>query len=150
MARVKRALLIGIPLVAFIAVAFLVARWLNNDSAERAAVEELLKAQIAGDAPRMLRRLECADEACAEVVRANARRLKTDGELKIALYQSQTAHAPRSRTKPTRVVWYTDPDNTIVQCVLVRRTGDILAGTSVSLLRLSAPIGREASCPKLR
>ncbi len=76
MARVKRALLIGIPLVAFIAVAFLVARWLNNDSVERAAVEELLEAQIAGDAPRMLRRLECADAACEAVVRANAKRLK--------------------------------------------------------------------------
>jgi hypothetical protein len=34
-----------------------------------------------------------------------------------------------------------------VQCVLVRRTGNVFAGTSVSLLRLSAPIGRQSSCP---
>ena len=96
----------------------------------------------------MLRRLDCADEPAASVVRANARRLRAPGELKIALYQSQTAHAPAlaHEADARRVV--TDPDRlTIVQCVLVRRTGDILAGTSVSLLRLSAPIGREASCP---
>ena len=55
----------------------------------------------------MLRRLEdCADAACVAVVRANARRLRRDAELKVALYQSQTAHALRSRTKFTRVVWF--------------------------------------------
>jgi hypothetical protein len=34
-----------------------------------------------------------------------------------------------------------------VQCVLVRRKGNVFAGTTVSLLRVTAPIGREASCP---
>jgi hypothetical protein len=33
-----------------------------------------------------------------------------------------------------------------VQCVVVRRTGNVLQGLHVSLLSLSAPIGNEANC----
>ena len=80
-------------------------------------------------------------------MRRNARRLRAEGELKIALYQSQTAHALGSRTRYTRVVWFTPGRLTTVQCVLVRREGNVFAGTTVSLLRVTAPIGREASCP---
>jgi len=50
----------------------------------------------------------------------------------------------------TRVVWFVKgrEDDTVVQCILVRRTGNVLAGLSVSLLRLSAPLAdREGSCP---
>ncbi len=139
--------LIAVAVLALLAVSLLVARWLSNDTTERAHVETLLRAQVRGDAGAMLRRLECRDPACIALVRANARRLRGRGELKIPLYQSGTAHALRSRTKPTRVVWFTPGRLTTVQCVLVRRTGNVFAGTSVSLLRLSAPIGRESSCP---
>jgi hypothetical protein len=147
MRRVKRPLLIAVAVIAFLAVVFLVTRWLSNDTNERGDVVTLLKAQAKGDAAAMLRVLNCPDTACETLVTANAKRLRAPGEVKIALYQSQTAHALRSRTKPTRVVWYTNPDDTIVQCVLVRRKGNVFAGTSVSLLRLSAPIARESSCP---
>jgi hypothetical protein len=147
MARMKRSLLIAVAVLAFLGVSLLVARWLNNDTIERAHVEQLLRAQSRGDAAAMLRVLDCPDAACEALVRANARRLRGRGDLKIALYQSQTAHAVTSRTKPTRVVWFTPPRLTTVQCVLVRREGNVFAGTTVSLLRLSAPIGRESSCP---
>ncbi|MEA2188990.1 MAG: hypothetical protein QOK16_4001 [Solirubrobacteraceae bacterium] len=143
----KRALLIAAAVIAFLAISVMVARWLNTDTVERGAVTELLRAQARGDANAMLRRLNCPDAACEALVRANARRLRAPGELKIALYQSGTSHALKPRTKPTRVVWFTPGKLTTVQCVLVRRTGNVLAGTTVSLLRLSAPIGRESSCP---
>ncbi len=131
---------------------FVVARWINNDTVERARVVDLLRAQMRGDAAEMLRRLEdCADPACADVVRDNARRLRRDAELKVALYQSQTAHALRSRTTYTRVVWFPAgrEAETTVQCVLVRRDGNVFAGMTVSLLRVTAPIGRESSCPSI-
>ena len=143
----KRPLLIVTAVLATLVVSVLVARWLNNDTVERGRVEQLLRAQARGDAAGMLRVLHCPDAACVELVRANARRLRGRGDLKIALYQSQTAHALRSRTKHTRVVWFTPGRLTTVQCVLVRRKGDVFAGTTVTLLRLSAPIGRESSCP---
>jgi hypothetical protein len=147
MGAVKRLLLIAVAVIAFLSVSVVVARWLSADTDERGQVVELLRAQARGDAGAMLRRLECRDPACIALVRVNARRLRGHGDLKIPLYQSGTAHALRSRTKPTRVVWFTPGRLTTVQCVLVRRTGNVFAGTSVSLLRLSAPIGRESSCP---
>jgi hypothetical protein len=143
---VKRLVLIVVAVTAFLGVSVIVARWLSADTDERGQVVELLRAQARGDADGMLRRLACRDAACVAVVRANARRLRGHGELKIPLYQSGTAHALRSRTKPTRVVWFTPGRLTTVQCVLVRRTGNLFAGASVTLLRLSAPIGRESSC----
>jgi hypothetical protein len=147
--RVKRSLLVLAVLVV-VGGGYVVGRWINNDTVERAQVVALLRDQLRGDAPAMLRRLDdCADPACAGMVRANARRLRRDAELKVALYQSQTAHALRSRTKFTRVVWFPSGSEaeTTVQCVLVRRTGDVFAGMTVSLLRVTAPIGRESSCP---
>lgn len=148
MGAVKRPLLIVVLVVAFLAACLVIARWLNSDTVERAQVTKLLEAQIRGDAGAMLRRLrDCADPTCVAIVRDNAARLRGRGELKIALYQSQTAHALTSRTRFTRVVWFTPGRLTTVQCVLVRRAGNVFAGTTVSLLRVTAPIGRESSCP---
>jgi hypothetical protein len=148
---VKRRVIVVAAVLAFLAVSVLVARWLNNDTAERARVVELLRAQARGDAAGMLRRLHgCADPACIAVVRADARKLRRDAELKVALYQSQTAHALRSRTKFTRVVWFASghESDTIVQCVLVRRQGNVFAGMTVSLLRITPAFrDRESSCP---
>jgi hypothetical protein len=144
---VKRLLLIVLAVFAFLAISVVVGRWLSADTDERGQVVELLRAQTRGDAAAMLRHLRCRDAACVATARSDARRLRGPGALKIALYQSGTAHALSARTKPTRVVWFTRGRLTTVQCVLVRRTGNALTGVSVSLLRLSAPIGREASCP---
>ncbi|MDQ3675840.1 MAG: hypothetical protein M3401_03400 [Actinomycetota bacterium] len=141
----KRALIV-VGVVVFFGVSLLVARWLNTDTVERGAVVELLRAQARGDARAMLERLDCRDEACRATARHNARRLRARGELKVVLYQSGTAHALGSRTKPTRVVWITPGRLTTVQCVVVRRKGNAIAGSSVRLLRLSTPIGRESSC----
>jgi len=147
---VKRPVIIAVAVAGLLAASFFVARYINNDTVERARVVELLRAQTRGDAGEMLRRLDaCADPACVAVVRANAAKLRRDAQLKVALYQSQTAHAMRSRTKFTRVVWFPSgsPAETTVQCVLVRRSGNVFAGMTVSLLRVTAPIGRESSCP---
>ncbi len=114
----KRPFVIAIAVVAFLAVCVIVARWVSADTDERGQVVELLRAQSRGDANQMLRLLDdCRDPACITTVRANARRLRGRGELKVALYQSQTAHALRSRTKPTRVVWFTPraPDDGAVR-----------------------------------
>lgn len=144
----KRPLLIAVAVVAFLGVCVLVARWLNNDTVERGEVTSLLQEQARGDASAMLRRLDgCDDAACAAIVRRNAERLRSPGKLKIAYYVSGTAHAVSSKTRFTRVVWLTPGRLTTVQCVLVRREGNVFAGTTVSLMRVTAPIGREASCP---
>jgi hypothetical protein len=98
-----------------------------------------LFAALAGGAPR---------PACARAVRADAARLRTDRpeKVEIASYESGTAYALGTKTAPTRVVWLAPGRLTTVQCVGVRREGDVLTGLSVRLVSISAPIRRTAAC----
>lgn len=131
---------------AFIVVSLLIARWLVADGAERGQVEALLRAQLRGDAAGMARRLDDCDPACRTGLDGLARRLRRDGDLQIVRYDSRTFRATGPETGPTRVVWAAPGTLPTVQCVLVRRTGTALSGPRVTLLRLSAPIGRQDAC----
>lgn len=142
-----RAALIIVAVVAFLGCSFLIARWLNTDSVERGRVVDLLEAQARGDADAVVAQLDCADAACEALARENARRLRTPGDVEIVRYDAPTSHALGSQEAPARVVWQAPGRLPTVQCVLVRRDGTALTGASVTLLRLSAPIGRESSCP---
>ena len=71
MGRVKR-LLIVVAVLVLLAGGFLVARYLNNDTVERGAVTELLRAQARGDAEAMLLTLDCRNPACETRARALA------------------------------------------------------------------------------
>jgi hypothetical protein len=144
--RTGRKVAIAAAVLAFLGVSTVVARWLSADGSERAKVERLLKAQGRGDGAAMARELEGCDAACRARLDALAARLKGPGVVEIVRYDSHTAHALTSKTAPTRVVWQHKGELTVVQCVEVRRTGDVLTGPGVTLLRLSAPIGREAGC----
>jgi hypothetical protein len=145
----RRLTLLAIGLVVFLAIAFALARWLTTENRERAAVVRLLQDQARGDAPAMLRRLHgCdADPSCKATVEANARRLRRAGPVKVLAYDSKTAYALGSALGRTRVAWtIVGRQLPVVQCVTVRRGGNALTGRSVTLLRLSAPIGRESTC----
>jgi hypothetical protein len=84
---------------------------------------------------------------CRATVAANARRLRRPGEVKIIAYNSDTAYALGSATGRTRVAWTVlDGGLPVVQCVTVHRGGWALAGRSITLLRVSAPIGNTSSC----
>ena len=142
----RRAAVIALAVVAFLAVSALVARWLTTDNAERDQVTRLLSAQLRGDPDAMLRELDGCTAACAVGVRANAARLRRPGPLQIVAYDSPTAHALTGKSAPTRVVWKTPRTLTVVQCVDVERTGNALRGLSVRLRSLSAPRPRTAPC----
>jgi hypothetical protein len=146
--RVARRAAIAVAVLAFAAVSLVVARWLAADSSERSKVERLLRAQVRGDAAAMAGELGDCDAACRARLRRLADRLGRGprADLEIVRYDSPTAHALGAQTAPTRVVWQPAGGLTTVQCVLVRRTGSVLTGPRVTLLRLSEPIGREASC----
>ncbi len=145
----RRWILVAVALVLFVAIAVVLGRWLTVENDERDQVTRLLRAQLAGDEEAMLAALDetCRHRpACVGTVRANADRLRGPGELEIVAYDSSTAYAIGSGSGPTRVVWKTADRLTTVQCVGVEREGSILAGTSVSLTGLSAPIEREGAC----
>jgi hypothetical protein len=136
-----------IAVMLFGAASFLVARWLSTDGVERAKIERLLEAQGRGDADAMAREIDSCFSACRTRLERLARRLrKPEQKLRIARYDSDTSRALGEKTGPTRVVWFLGDDLPTVQCVEVQRKGNPLTGPSVTLLRLSAPIGREAPC----
>ncbi|MBJ7519269.1 MAG: hypothetical protein JHC84_06200 [Solirubrobacteraceae bacterium] len=142
-----RAALIALAVVVFLGISFLVARWLYTDTVERGKVEDLLAAQLAGDGDTVVDQLDCPDARCEALARATTARVRGPGDLEIVRYDAPTSHALGSQTGQARVVWQADGRLPTVQCVLVRREGSALTGASVTLQRLSAPIGRESSCP---
>ena len=143
--RRRRAALVA-AVVAFLAVSFVIARWLAADGAERAQVERLLEAQSRGDAAAMAREIARCDAACEQRMQRLAARLAGPGATEIVRYDSGTSHALGGKTRPTRVVWQRRGTLPTVQCVTVQRRGSALTGPRVTLLDLSAPIGREAGC----
>jgi hypothetical protein len=141
--------LIALGVIAFLAISFLLARWLSTENNERDAVYAVLQAQARGDAGAMLGRLDgCARHVrCRATVQANARRLRRPGQVKILAYDSATAYALGGASGPTRVAWtVVDRGLPVVQCVDVRRSGNVVGGRAITLQALSAPIGNEASC----
>jgi hypothetical protein len=146
--RRRRIPLIVVAVIAFLAISVLLARWLSTESTERDKVHRLLEAQARGDGQAMLAQLHgCADAACRATVLRDARTLKRRGAVKIVSYESGTSYALGSSTGLTRVAWTSlEQGLVMVQCVSVRRGGSALAGRSVTLLRISAPIDRQGSC----
>lgn len=144
----RRLAIIAVVVLVFVAVAGLLARWLSAENVERDRVTELLEAQAQGDEREMLDLIDgCLERpACVGIVRANARSLRDDGEVEIVAYDSATGHALGEARGPTRVVWKTASRLPTVQCVEVRRRGNVLSGPSVTVTGLSEPIDREAAC----
>lgn len=144
----RRPLLIAVAVVAFLAISFELARWLSTESTERDKVHRLLQAEARGDARGMLAQLHgCDSAACRATVERSARVLKRRGAVKIVNYESGTSYALGAATGDTRVAWTSlEQGLVVVQCVTVRRGGSALAGRSVTLLRISAPIDRQGSC----
>ena len=141
-----RRLAIVLGVVAFLAVSALVARWLATDGTERAKIERLLSAQGRGDVGAMAAELDACDATCRTRLGELTDRLARRGALKIVRYDSKTARSLGDKTAFTRVVWQLPGALPTVQCVTVRRTGGVLRGFRVRLLRLSAPIAREGAC----
>jgi hypothetical protein len=140
-------LLIAAGVVLFLAISFLLARYLSTENRERDAVYALLRDQARGDVGGMLSRLHRCDASCRAAVESNARRLARPGEVKILAYSSSTSYALGHAEGPTRVAWtIVNRQLPVVQCVQVERTGNVLAGATINLLRLSVPIDRQGTC----
>jgi hypothetical protein len=144
-----RLVLLPFALVGFLAISFGLARVLSANGAERAAIERLLSAQARGDAAALIARIEecAARPACRSAARANAARLRSRGAVKIVRLDPSTSFSPGGSEGTARVVWRTPQRTTVVQCVRVRRAGDVVRGLKIELRSLSRPIARTASCP---
>lgn len=134
--------------VLLVVIGALLARYLSTENVERDDILAVLRAQARGDAARELALLDgCgARSSCATTVRASAVRLRRPGAVKILSIKSPTAGSLTTATGATRVAWTVIGRLPVVQCVVVRRSGDALRGLHVALLSLSAPIENEADC----
>jgi hypothetical protein len=144
--------LFAVGVVVVLVVSAGLARFLSVENAERSAEVALLQAEIRGDAAGMLDQLSGCREtpSCVAGVRANASnpRLRRSGAVKVLQLESSTAYSPFGATGMTRVAWTVIGTLPVVQCVEVRRTGNLLTGIHVQLLTVSAPIAGEGVCHK--
>lgn len=150
--RVLR-ILFAIGVIVVLVVSAGLARFLSVENAERAKEAALIQAEVDGNTPAMLDQLSGCRESrsCVASVSANARnpRLRRSGAVKILQLEASTAYAPFGATGKTRLAWTVIGTLPVVQCVDVRRTGNLLTGIHVQLLSLSAPIDNEGVCHKL-
>ncbi|HWJ51348.1 MAG TPA: hypothetical protein VNR42_10025 [Solirubrobacteraceae bacterium] len=134
----------------FLAISGVLARFLSMENAERDDDEALIQAQAKGDANAMISQLSGCRENPACVAEVNVRvhnpRLVRPGNVKILQLTSPTAYSLTGKTGRTRLAWTVIGTLPVVQCVLVRRTGNFLTGIHVSLLSVSAPIPNEGDC----
>jgi hypothetical protein len=138
----RRLLAVAIPAaVLFLAAAFVLARFLTTENRERSRIYELLQSEASGDPRAVLAELAGCHRPCAAQVRRFLPRVAGPGVVKIARLDSGTAYSLGTETRPSRVVWVRGVHGRpMVQCVLVRRSGSVLTGRSISLLRVSAPL----------
>jgi hypothetical protein len=146
--RRQRYIVIGFIVFVFLGISALLARGLTGAGTERSKVLDVLQAQARGDADAVLAALPAcrAHPACAQVTRDRVAELQRSGDVQILTYKPSVRVALTRQTGTGRVAWRAGSALPVVQCVRVRRDGP-LTGGDVELLSLSAPIGREASCP---
>ena len=149
MRRTHIFILVGFGAFIFLGISLMLARALSATGTERSRVVEIVKAQARGDAKAVLARIPaCAREpACASSTGSFVAKLRRPGDIAILQYRP-SVQIPLTRAVGTgRVAWRAGSNGfPVVQCVRVRRDGP-LTGAAVDVLSISAPIGREASCP---
>jgi hypothetical protein len=144
--RRLRIALITAGVLVFVVLSGLLARFLTVENVERDAVLGLLRAQARGDAPAMLAMLRGCSADCRRTVSADAATLRGPGPVTILNSRSSTAYSLTGATGKTRVAWKIPSRLPVVQCVLLRRSGSVLGGLSVTLLTVGPPIPGESDC----
>lgn len=146
----KRVLLIVLGAIVFLAISTVLARWLSVEDLERDEDLRVIQAEARGDPAGMAALLSGCRErpACvAQMRRIDANpRVRRPGSVKILDLESNTAYAIGSSTGPSRVAWTVIGTLPVIQCVQVKRTGNVLTGIKLQLLAIGPPIQNEADC----
>jgi hypothetical protein len=140
---------IGAGVVLFLVISGLLARVFSVDSSERSAITSLIEAQARGDGNAMLTQMHgCAESIiCRERVAVDAARLRHPGAVTIITIQTSAGFSLTSTTGNARVAWTAGGSLPIVQCVRVRRAGNVISGLKVQLLALTRKLPGDAACP---
>jgi hypothetical protein len=150
MRRGKIVSLIVAGVVVFLVLSALLARALSVGGAEDSAITDLVRAEARGDVNGMVRLVYgCASApGCRARAQYNAGALRRAGPVSIVLIESSAGFSLSSTIGTARVVWLAGPSLPRVQCVRVRRSGNVLSGYTIKLLRVSVRIKSDTACPR--
>jgi hypothetical protein len=149
MRRPRLLALIVTGVVAFLVVSALLARALSADGAERSAITSLVQAEGRGDVAAAQARVEHCNGSpgCRARITSNTAALTRPGAVTVLQLEASTGFSLGSTLGTARVAFRIGESKAIVQCVRVRRAGNVLSGLRIELLSVSAPLKGNASCP---
>jgi hypothetical protein len=149
--RARRRAYIAIAVVLFVVISAGLARILSANGAERTAIETVVRAEARGDAPAAERAIHGCAASCRARVEHDIGVLRRAGDPRLLRLDPSTQFSLGGGSEGTaRVAWNTAGSSRlpVVQCMRVRRDGNVVSGLEVRIVRVSRPIGREASCPR--
>jgi hypothetical protein len=148
----RRLRLIGIALalLVFLLISAVLARAFSIDGTERTAITLVVKDEAAGNPSGMIARIKgCGDSAaCRARVAQDASALRRPGSVVILQLQPSAGFSLTGSVGTARVAWRAGSSLPIVQCVRVRRAGNVISGLRVELLELSRRIPSDSDCPR--
>lgn len=135
--------------VVFLVLSTLLARGLSVGGAEDSAITDLVKAEARGDARGVMSLIDgCRGAAgCRARATADSQALKRAGSVSIIQIQPSAGFSLTSTLGTARVAWLVGSSLPRVQCVRVRRAGNVLQGFTVKLLQVSVRITSDHACP---
>ena len=136
-------------MLVFLIISALLARTFSANGAEQTAITNLLKAEAAGNEAGMIARIDGCPQStsCRARVAQDAARLKRSGPFSIINLQPSTSFSITGMTGTARVAWRAGSSLPIVQCLRIRRSGNVISGLHVHVLELSARIKSTHACP---
>jgi hypothetical protein len=149
MRRPRLLALIVIGVIAFLVISALLARALSVDGAERSAVTSLVQAEARGDIGAAQRQIERCNvtPGCRAQITSNVATLRRPGAVTVLQLEASAGFTLGSTLGTARVAFRIGDSNPIVQCVRVRRAGNVLSGLQIELLSVGAPLKGDATCP---
>ncbi len=149
MSRPLRSVGLLLVVLLFVVLSAGLARILAAGGTERTAVGDLVRAEARGDVAGATGRVRgcSASPGCRRVLATTVGRVARPGRVEILRLDPGTSFSLSSSSGSARIAWKVARALPVVQCVRVRRAGNPVTGLRVELLGLSAPLGREASCP---
>jgi len=147
--RPLRIALSALGVALFLVISALLTRALSVGDAEQAAITSLVQAEARGDAGAMIAEIKgCGGSpACRRRVTQDAAKLARSGPVKILDLNQSAGFSLVSTVGTARVAWRAGGALPVVQCVRVRRAGNVLSGLRVELLEISLRIKTSADCP---
>ena len=141
--------LIALGIVVFVVVSALLARAFSIDGAEQSAITSVLQAEARGDVAAAVSGIrDCGrDPACRARAATNVAALRTPGPVTVIKFDSSAGFSLGSTLGTARIAWRIGNGLPIVQCVRVKRAGNLISGLHVELLEVSRRIPSDHACP---